>query len=149
MEKNREAIEKCISEYQPRKWKIYKFLFPPSFRDCLPKKEGVTVPGEDRLWEEQPKRRELSGENANLQVHISESEMARQEAERAEKMGYKISFLFLDWEFIAAGLEPDGWLFEGELAEDWGPHKEGALVIQYCLSLYADPPHKVFLIEER
>jgi hypothetical protein len=134
MEKNREAIEKCISEYQPRKWKIYKFLFPPSFRDCLPKKEGVTVPGEDRLWEEQPKRRELSGENANLQVHISESE---------------ISFLFLDWEFIAAGLEPDGWLFEGELAEDWGPHKEGALVIQYCLSLYADPPHKVFLIEER
>ena len=112
------ALANRIEKYQTKTWKTYEIVIGSS--------------------EEPPSKRDF--ELHNFCCH-SESEMA-------EKLGENPKRFYVDWEMVAADIDPKwGVIFLGRLTQDWRGHKAGNLAMSLPLGVGESPATFTWMIE--
>ncbi len=151
-------IEEYIAKYQPRKWKCYKFTWPPYANSSAEELRAsdfspdpdLRLPGETLMKTEgEWPRLQAVTEHASLSVQISESALGRDAAWRAKELNLPTEFFFIDWELASLDLALTTACDVSELAKDWHGYKQGALVMEYMGALREVPPKSMLIIEDK
>lgn len=111
-------IPSYVQSYQTRAWKTHKMLLVD--RSQWPTR--ASVPQEE--------------------VYCLNSEGGK-----AKEIGECPNRFYIDWELVAAGMEPTWGTFLHRLEEDWRNHKAGALILRVCDGINKEPPFFTFAVE--